>query len=212
MQIYGRRSSINVQKVLWTLGELGRLEGRDYERIDAGLQFGVVDTPDYLKLNPNGLVPVLVDGDLVLWESNSIIRYLAASDSRHALLPADPKARADVERWMDWQLATLWASLRVTFLGLTRTPEPQRNYDAIRKGYQNASCLLAMVEAVLARQPFMAQSGFSVADIVVGLVAHRWINLGKNFADVLGEPPALPAMLEWHSQLAARPAFQSAVP
>lgn len=212
MQIYGRRSSINVQKVLWTLGELGRLEGRDYERIDAGLQFGVVDTPDYLKLNPNGLVPVLVDGDLVLWESNSIIRYLAASDSRHALLPADPKARADVERWMDWQLATLWASLRVTFLGLTRTPEPQRNYDAIRKGYQNASRLLAMVEAVLARQPFMAHSGFSVADIVVGLVAHRWINLGKNFADVLGEPPALPAMLEWHSQLAARPAFRSAVP
>jgi glutathione S-transferase len=211
MQIYGRRSSINVQKVLWTLGELGRIEGRDYERIDAGLQFGVVDTPDYRKLNPNGLVPVLVDGDLVLWESNSIIRYLAASDGRHALLPVDPKARADVERWMDWQLATLWASLRVTYLGLTRTPEPQRNYDAIRKGYQDASRLLAMADAVLAGQPFMARSGFSVADIVVALVVHRWINLGKSFADVLGETPALPAVIEWHARLAARPAFQGAV-
>lgn len=211
MQIYGRRSSINVQKVLWTLGELGRIEGRDYERIDAGLQFGVVDTPEFLKRNPNGLVPVLVDGDLVLWESNSIVRYLAATDGRHALLPSEPKARADVERWMDWQLATLWIGLRPAFIGLTRTPEARRDHDAIRKSYLEASRLLVMVDAVLADQPFMAKSGFSVADIVIALVVHRWVDLGERFVDVVGASPALPAMQEWYSRLAARPAFRAAV-
>ncbi len=211
MQLYGRRSSINVQKVLWTLGELGRVEGRDYERIDAGLQCGVVDTPAYLKLNPNGRVPVLVDGDLVLWESNTIVRYLAANDSRPTLLPADFKDRADVERWMDWQLGTLWISLRTSYVGLTRTPEPQRNYDAIRKAYQDGSRLLAMVDAVLTSQPFVARSGFSVADIVIALVVRRWISLGEDFADVLGTPTSLPAVVAWYERLAARPAFPKAV-
>jgi glutathione S-transferase len=211
MQLYGRRSSINVQKVLWTLGELGRLDGRDYERIDAGLQFGIVDTPEYLKLNPNGLVPTLIDGDLVLWESNSVIRYLAAGDDSHALLPSEPKARADVERWMDWQLATLWAALRIAFIGLTRTPEPERNYDAIRKAYNEGSRLLGMADAVLARQPYLATSGFSVADIVIALCVHRWVGLAETFADRLGERPALPSLIEWYRRLEARPAFQAAI-
>jgi glutathione S-transferase len=212
MQIYGRRSSINVQKVLWCLGELGRTEGRDFERIDAGLHFGVVDTPEYRKLNPNGLVPTLVDGDFVLWESNSVARYLAATDANgHALLPADPKARMDVERWMDWQLATFWSTLRVAFLGLTRTPEPQRNLESIRKAYGDASQMLVFVDHLLAGQPFLARSGFSLADICVGLSVHRWVELGERFADVLGERPVLPALAEWHRQLAARPAFQSTV-
>lgn len=209
MQLYGRRSSINVQKILWCLNELGRVEGRDYERIDAGLQFGVVNTPEYRRLNPNGLVPTLVDGDFVLWESNSIVRYLAATDSSHALLPVDAKARADVERWMDWQLGTLWATLRVAFVGLTRTPEPQRNLESIRKAYDDASQMLVFVDERLAGQPFLARSGFSVADICVGLAVHRWLELGEQFTEVLGKPSALPALAAWHGKLWARPAFQS---
>jgi glutathione S-transferase len=211
MQLYGRRSSINVQKVLWTLGELGRFEGRDYKRIDAGLQFGIVDTPEYLRLNPNGLVPTLIDGDAVLWESNSVVRYLAASDASHALLPSDPKARADVEHWMDWQLATLWAALRTAFIGLTRTPEPERNYDAIRKAYNEGSRLLGIADALLARQPYLAKSGFSVADIVIALCVHRWVGLAESDADRLGARPALPSLTQWYEKLAARPAFQAAI-
>lgn len=212
MQIYGRRSSINVQKVVWTLAELGRVEGRNYERIDAGLQFGVVDGPGFRKLNPNGLVPVLVEGDFVLWESNSIVRYLAAGDDRLGLLPVDRQARADVERWMDWQLATLWPPLRVAYVGLTRTPPAQRDAVAIRRGYQDASRLLAMADAVLAGQPFIASSGFSVADIVVALVVHRWLALGERHAEALGTPPALPAVRDWHARMTARPAFRGVVP
>src|SRR5712664_2715965 len=103
IKIYGRLSSINVQKVIWCLDELGQKEGVDYERIDAGLQFGVNKTDAYLKMNPNGLVPTLVDGDFVLWESNGIVRYLASHGGHddESLFPADLKIRADADRWMD---------------------------------------------------------------------------------------------------------------
>src|SRR5262245_44746306 len=98
MQLYGRRSSINVQKVIWCLAELGLVEGRDYQRIDAGLEFGVNDTRDYLAMNPNGLVPTLVDRETVVWESNTICRYIAATrEGGHALLPADAGERSEVE-------------------------------------------------------------------------------------------------------------------
>jgi glutathione S-transferase len=101
--------------------------------------------------------------------------------------------------------------LRVAFLGLTRTPEPRRNLEAIRKAYGDASRMLAIVDSVLADRPFLARSGFSLADICVGLAAHRWVGLGEQFADVLGQRPVLPALAKWHRQLIARPAFQSAV-
>jgi glutathione S-transferase len=211
MQIYGRRSSINVQKVTWCLAELGLVEGRDYHRIDAGLEFGVNNTPEYLKLNPNGLVPTLVDGDFVLWESNSIVRYLAAVHGDGTLLPTQPAARADSERWMDWQLGTLWAALRITFLGLTRTPEPQRNYEAIKKAYHDSSRMLVWVDSMLAGQPFLTGASFTVADLAVAVAVHRWMWLPEKFPEVLGERPALPSLLAWYRKIAERPAFQSAV-
>ncbi|TAL56248.1 glutathione S-transferase N-terminal domain-containing protein [Pandoraea sp.] len=207
MQLYGRRSSINVQKVIWCLAELGLMEQRDYQRIDAGLDFGVVRTPQYLALNPNGLVPTWVEGDLVLWESNSIVRYLAATRGDGALLPADPARRADVERWMDWQLGTLWATLRVAFLGLTRTPLAQRNHEAIKTSFENASRQLEMADAVLARQPFITSTGFTAADIVIGLAVHRWIGLLEQFAELLPKPAEMPSLLAWHRALTGRPAF-----
>jgi len=211
MKIYGRRNSINLQKVTWCLAELELIEGRDYQRIDAGLDFGVNNTPEYLKLNFNGLVPTLVEDDFVLWESNTIVRYIASTRGDGILLPADPKGRADCERWMDWQLATLWATLRVTFLGLTRTPEPQRNYEAIKKSHQEASRLLTFVDALLSGQAYLTGPNFTVADIVVGLAVHRWKGLSDSYPQVLAQAPVLPSLLAWHSKIIERPAFKSAV-
>src|SRR5260370_38730011 len=207
MKLYGRRSSINVQKVLWCLGELGAIEGRDYERIDAGLDFGVVNTDEYLSLNPNGLVPTLVDGSFVLWESNAIVRYLASAAGSEALLPVDLKKGANIERWMDWQLATLWATLRVAFLGLTRTPEPRRDYDAIRKAHTDAGRMLAIVDKILSAQAYVAGTEFTVADIGICLSAHRWISLADDFGPALEPAPALPSVAEWHKNLSSRQAF-----
>ncbi|MFT4064064.1 glutathione S-transferase family protein [Paraburkholderia sp.] len=210
MKLYGRRTSINVQKVLWCLGELGLEEGRDFERIDAGLQFGVVDTLEYLALNPNGLVPTLVDGDVVVWESNTIVRYLATSRGDETLLSADPVARADIEKWMDWQLGTLWATLRIAFLGLTRTPENQRNYDAIRASHQQSARLLGIADRVLDTQPFLALDRFTVADIGVALAAQRWFMLAEKFPERLDAVPAVPALERWLKTVTQRPAYVAA--
>ncbi|REG58243.1 glutathione S-transferase [Paraburkholderia sp. BL6669N2] len=211
MQVYGRRNSINVQKVLWCLAELGFEEGREFSRIDAGLEYGVIDTPQYRALNPNGLVPTLVDGESVLWESNTIVRYLAAKYDAQTLLPSEPAARADVERWMDWQLGTLWATLRVTFLGLTRVPEAQRDYDAIKRSYREATRLLGIVDAILEKHDYLAQDRFTVADIGVGLAAHRWVQLTERFPDTLGAQQPLPSLDRWLRAIKARPAFSAAV-
>jgi glutathione S-transferase len=211
MKLYGRRSSINVQKVLWCLGELGAVEGRDYERIDAGLDFGVVNTDEYLSLNPNGLVPTLVDGAFVLWESNAIVRYLASAAGDEALLPVEPQKRANVERWMDWQLATLWATLRVAFLGLTRTPGPQRDYDAISKAHADAGRMLAIVDKVLSAQAYVAGAEFTVADIGICLSAHRWFSLAGDFRHALEPAPLLRFVAEWHRNLSSRQAFKDAI-
>jgi glutathione S-transferase len=211
MKLYGRRSSINVQKVLWCLGELDAVEGRDYERIEAGLDFGVVNTDVYLSLNPNGLVPTLVDGGFVLWESNAIVRYLASAAGDEALLPVEPQKRANVERWMDWQLATLWATLRVAFLGLTRTPEPQRDYNAIRKAHADAGRMLAIVDKVLSAKAYVAGAEFTVADIGICLSAHRWFSLAGDFRHALEPAPLLRFVAEWHRNLSSRQAFKDAI-
>ncbi|MGF6756162.1 glutathione S-transferase family protein [Paraburkholderia sp. GAS42] len=211
MELYGRRSSINVQKVLWCLAELSLIEGRDFQRIDAGLQFGVVNTPEFLALNPNGLVPTLVDGDVVLWESNTIVRYLASSRGAGALLPVDPAARAEVERWMDWQLGTLWATLRVAFLGLTRVPEAERNYDAIKTSHREAARLLRIADDALCHRLFLAQRRFTVADIGVALAAVRWFDLAEQFADVFGTYAELPFLRDWLGRMTDRPAYRVAV-
>jgi glutathione S-transferase len=210
MKLYGRRSSINVQKVLWCLAELGLEEGRDFERIDAGLQFGVNDTPEYLALNPNGLVPVLVDGATVLWESNTIVRYLAASRGNESLLPTDPAGRADIEKWMDWQLATLWATLRVAFLGLTRTPENERNYDTIRNSHRQAGHLLGIANAALQEQPYLALDRFTAADIGVALAAQRWFMLADKFSERLDTSADMPALQSWLETVTQRSAYGAA--
>ena len=154
MTLWGRKSSINVQKVLWVLAELGLQEGADFKQIDAGLHFGINKTPEYLKLNPNGLVPTLEDGSLVLWESNTIMRYLAKKFSSTGAFPDDLASQASSDKWMDWQISTLWPSLRIPFLGLTRVPEEERDYPAIKNAFQESNRLLSIFDGVLANHAF----------------------------------------------------------
>src|SRR6266702_1843690 len=127
LKLWGRINSINVQKVLWALAEL-RVP---YERSDAGLQFGVVNEPFYRRMNPNGRVPTIEDNGLVLWESNAIVRYLAAKHAPGDLWPDDIRTRADTDRWMDWSNSTFWPALRPLFMGLIRTPPEKRDPNAM---------------------------------------------------------------------------------
>jgi glutathione S-transferase len=159
--LWGRKSSINVQKVLWILAELGLKENVDFKQIDAGLHFGINKTPEYLKLNPNGLVPTLEDGELVLWESNSIMRYLAKKYDSKKVFPNDLATQAASDKWMDWQISTLWPALRIPFLGLTRIPEEERDYVAIRNAFQESNRLFGIFDGVLANQAFCSGKQFS---------------------------------------------------
>ena len=207
MRLWGRKSSINVQKVLWCLAELGLKEGQDFERIDAGLQFGKNNTPEFLKMNPNGLVPTIEDGDLVLWESNTIMRYLASQYDKNGRFPRGIAAQYNSEKMMDWQLATFWPPLRATFLGLTRTPEKDRDYDAIYKGYQTTNQTLGLIDNILSAQAFCSGDQFNIGDIVVALGAHRWILLNDTFPEKTGPRSDLKNVDRWLKQLRAETYF-----
>jgi glutathione S-transferase len=145
LKIWGRTNSVNVKKALWAAEELGL----KYERVDAGLQFGVVDTPEYRKLNPNGLVPTIEDDGFVLWESNAIVRYLAAKYGAGTLWPNDLRQRADADRWMDWAFSFANA-FRPVFWGLIRTPPEKRDLKAIEDGRKKTIELAAIADARLA--------------------------------------------------------------
>ena len=201
LRLWGRKSSINVQKVLWCLAELGFIEGKDFERIDAGLHFGLNNTSEFLKMNPNGLVPTLEDGGLVLWESNTIMRYLVSQYDKKGRFPKDVAAQYNSEKWMDWQLATFWPPLRTTFLGLTRTPEAERNYDVLLKYYQETNKTLGLLDQVLGSQAYCSGNQFNIGDIVVALGVHRWILLNDTFPEKTGPRSELKNVERWLKQL-----------
>jgi glutathione S-transferase len=208
MRLWGRKSSINVQKVLWCLAELGLQESIDFERIDAGLEFGKVRTPEFLKLNPNGLVPTLEDKGLVLWESNTIMRYLVSQYNKNHRFPADIPSQYSSEKWMDWQVGTLWPVLRPAFIGLTRTPAAQQNPELILKAYQEANQLFELLDQTLASQAFCSGEKFHLGDIVLSLCAHRWVLLNNAFPKETGERAKLPNLERWLNQLKADTHFE----
>jgi glutathione S-transferase len=201
MRLWGRKSSINVQKVLWCLTELGLKEGKDFERIDAGLHYGINNTPEFLKLNPNGLVPTLEDGEVVLWESNTIMRYLAYEHDKAGRFSSDSKTKYESEKWIDWQLGTMWPALRIAFLGLTRTSEAERNHQAIPKGYQATNRLLGMLDQTLAKQNYCSGNQFQPGDIVLALCVSRWILLNKTFPQQTGGRTDLKNIDVWLKRL-----------
>ena len=194
IRLWGRISSINVRKVLWTLQETGV----PFERIDAGLAYGVVNDAAYVAKNPNRLVPLLEDGDFVLWESNAIVRYLCAREAS-PLYPQDLQRRADAERWMDWQQTTLNPAGSPGFKQLIRTPEAQRDPAVIAASVAATEPLFAQLDEHLARQPFMAGDALTMADIPIACEVHRWWGLPL-------PRPAWPHLERWYAQWLALPA------
>jgi glutathione S-transferase len=173
LHIWGRLSSINVRKVVWAAQEVGVA----FERTDAGAAFGVVNTPQYLQMNPNAMVPVLQDGALTLWESNTIVRYLCARYAPGTLYPQALAERFNAERWMDWQQTALNPAGRHAFLQLIRTPLALRQPELIRQSNDETERLLAILDAQLSQHAFVAGAQFSMADIPVACELHRWFGL-----------------------------------
>ena len=198
LTIWGRKNSVNVQKVLWCLSELDL----GYERIDAGMAFGRNNEPDYLAMNPNGRVPTLVDGDFVLWESNSVMRYLALAYGKgSSIYPQAPNARAGVDRWLDWTLSTLQPVDRPVFWALVRTPPAQRDMVAIQKDADAEAVQWRIVDAQLATRRFIEGDDFTIADIALGAYARRWFGVEGI------SKPTLPNLDRWFAQFAGRAGF-----
>ena len=198
VHIWGRLNSLNVRKVVWAAQEVGV----PFERTDAGMAFGVVTTPQYLKMNPNALVPTLQDGELVLWESNVIVRYLCARYGTEPLYPQDLTQRFDAERWMDWQQTTLNPAGVLAFRHWIRTPEAQRDHAAIAQSVAAMAPLLTQLNAHLAERAYMAGDQFTMADMPIACDIHRWFGLPQ-------PRPHLPHLERWYTEVSARPAAQS---
>ena len=199
LTIWGRANSVNVQKVLWCLAELDI----PYTRIDAGMAFGKNDTAEYLAMNPNGRVPTLVDGDYVLWESNSIMRYLnLAYGKASSIYPQDAKGRAAVDRWLDWTLSTLQPVDRPVFWALVRTPKEKRDMVAIQKDVDAEAVVWRIPDALLATRRYIEGDQFTIADIALGAFARRWFGVGGV------TKPKLPNLERWFALISERPGFQ----
>jgi glutathione S-transferase len=197
LKIWGRLNSINVQKAMLCIEELRR----PHERIDAGLAFGIVDTPQYRAMNPNGLVPVIEDGGFVLWESNAIIRYLSAKHAAGTLWPADPHERADADRWMDWQTTTLSPAIGPAFMHLVRLPPGKRDAAAVEPSRRAGEDYVAIMDGVLAKHRFIAGEHLTVGDLALGPALHRWLNLPL-------QRIVRPNVERWYRDIMGRPAAQ----
>ena len=171
--LWGRRNSINVQKALWALDEVGLA----FDHVDAGGAAGGLDEPAFRAMNPHGRVPVLKDGETAIWESNTIVRYLCAAYAPGRLCPTAPLERAAVEAWMDWGLATLQPAIMGLFWGFYRTPAAQRDAERNRQFAAQAAAAMVTLDAWLAERRFVAGAGFSMADISVGTLMHRYFGM-----------------------------------
>jgi glutathione S-transferase len=199
LKIWGRTTSSNVQKVLWTCAELGI----PYDRLDHGGPFGGNRDPEYLKLNPNGLVPTVIDGDLVMWESNTICRYLCNTHPNGgSLYPSDFGERTHVERWMDWQLSVIGAPMGALLQGLIRSTPETRDAAAIEAARRRAITAWEIVDDALEGQPYLGGQSLSLAEIVMGTHIYRWFNYAI-------ERPRMPKLHAWYERCLARPGFKN---
>ncbi|HEV2559297.1 MAG TPA: glutathione S-transferase [Microvirga sp.] len=196
LTIWGRSTSINVQKVLWACVELSL----PFTRHDIGGTFGGTDTDRYRLLNPNGLVPTIEDNGLVLWESNVIVRYLATKQGA-AIFPQDLLKRFDIERWMEWQTTTLWPALRPAFIALIRTSKEKRDETSIARAEDDTRRLFTILDQQLQSRSYIAGDSFTIADIACGVTARRWYEL-----DIAR--PNLPSVRRWYDELSQRPGFR----
>lgn len=201
LKIWGRKNSSNVRKVLWCAQELGL----DYQSIDAGGEFGVVDEPHYRALNPNGRVPMIEDGELVLWESNSIVRYLCGRYAPNTdWYPVDPVARAGADKWMDWTTSSLATPFRPLFWGILRTPAEQQDWVQINAAHKQCAELLSIADQALATQPYLSGQAIGMGDIPLGCFVYAWFEMPI-------ERPEMKHLRAWYERLQQRPAYQAAV-
>ncbi|HBN8236389.1 TPA: glutathione S-transferase [Pseudomonas aeruginosa] len=197
LEILGKASSINVRKVLWTCAELDL----PYRREDWGSGFRDTHAAEFLALNPNAMVPVLRDGELVLWESNSIIRYLANRYAGERLYPQQAAPRARVDQWLDWQASDLNRSWSYAFMSLVRQSPAHRDAAQVEASLRGWTGFMEILEGQLLRtDAYVAGETFSLADIAIGLSVNRWY-------ETPFEHPSLPAVHAYYERLGARPGF-----
>jgi glutathione S-transferase len=195
LKIWGRANSSNVAKVMWAVGELELA----HERIDIGGKFGGTHDPAYLRLNPTGRIPTIEDGDFVLWESNAIVRYLAAKSGREDFWPTKLHKRADADRWMDWASTSLTEAidqLRKAY----KQPVERRDEQAVQLALRQTAEVAGIVDQVLQRSPFVAGDKLTVGDIALGALLHRWtlVPLAK---------PHLAGVMGWYERMTHRSGF-----
>lgn len=202
MTVWGRENSTNVKKVLWCLEELKIT----YQRIPAGGKYGLTHDAEYLTMNPNGLIPCLRDDSngLILWESHTILRYLAAQYGQQTLWTADPTARARGEKWMDWTLSTLTEPFRGVFLSLVRLPPEERDERLIASSIKACEAALIIINATLEKQAWLSGVRLGPADIALGPLVYAMFTLTIDW-------PALPHLHSWYQRLCKRPAFVQTV-
>lgn len=200
LRIWGRRDSFNLQKVMWCVAELGL----DHERIDAGGVHGITDTPKYLAMNPNGRVPTIDDDGFVLWESNAIVRYLAAKHGMGTLCPANPQCHARADRWMEWQSATVGAVMRPLIITMFRTNSKDRDRDTVTRQMAEAGRYWAMLDAHLTGRDYVAGRTLTMGDIPLGAYAWRWFSVDA-------DRPRLIGLENWYARLRERPAYRNHV-
>jgi glutathione S-transferase len=200
VKLWGRRSAFNVQKVMWAIAELGL----EHEHTEVGGSLGGLETPDFMSLNPNGRIPVLEDNGLIVWESHTIIRYLAATYGADFLWPADPKTRSLADRWMDWMLATLQPTFMNLFWGFFRAPERNRDMEAVETARTQCGKHFAILDAHLQTRPFVAGECLSMGDIPAATSLFRYFEMGLS-------APELPNVRAWYERLSARAAYRAAV-
>jgi len=197
LKIWGRKTSVNVQKAMWALSELGL----PHERIDAGGAFGKLDTPEFAAMNPNRQIPVLDDNGFILWESSAIIRYLAATYGRGSLAPESAKDFARADQWMEWAQMNVYTDIIThCFLGLIRTPASERNVAGIAAAAKRAGEKLALLDAELAKHPYILGDTLTMADVPAGALLYRYYNI-----DI--PRPKLANVEAWYQRLMERPAY-----
>jgi len=201
LKIWGRTNSINVQKVLWVCEDLSIA----HQRIDAGMEHGVNKTPEYLNMNPNGLVPTISDDGFILWESHAVMRYLirrmAKENEIDSLYPSASKGAALVDQWLDWYNTVGWPPMRNLFWGWIRTPADKRNLQELETIRQSFIQIASMLDEQLGKTAFIAGNHFTMADIPIALLCYRWFNLPI-------ERPAMKNLDAWYAKIQSRPGYQ----
>ena len=193
IRIWGRISSINVRKAVWAAKEVGL----DFERIDVGGAFGGLATPEYIGMNPNSKIPTLDDNGYIIWESNAVVRYLAATYGSGSLWAEDARERGEADRWMDWMATEFGPALTPAFWQLVRTPEEKRNATVLADSVAASNKAALILERALEGRSYLAGEKFTMADIIVGCGADRWLNLAINRPDT-------PNIRRWFDTLADR--------